>query len=86
MAGEPHIPHEVLEAFSSSHVPQHEQFSGDDFTEDERRYLRRMMRADDRKRWLAQSIKVVVVWGGAVAVGITTSYTFIRDALRAISH
>jgi hypothetical protein len=58
-----------------------ERFSSRPLSEDEIRSLRRLMKADERARWLWSSLRTWALWITAVSVGVASFKSFIIDFL-----
>jgi len=66
--------------------PDHEydDVSGGAFTPDERKRIRRLIRADDRARWFWSTVRIWVLWLGGVAVALAATKAWIVDVLKGL--
>lgn len=51
------------------------------FTADERRAVRQLLQADNRRQWLVSTIKAVAIWVSAVSAGLIVLQDYIRKLL-----
>ena len=51
------------------------------FTADERRAVRQLIQADNRRQWLVSTIKAVAIWVSAVSAGLIVLQDYIRKLL-----
>lgn len=51
------------------------------FTADERRAVRQLIQADNRRQWLLSTIKAVAIWVSAVSAGLIVLQDYIRKLL-----
>ena len=61
-----------------------EKFSDEPLTPDELRALRKIILADDRARWFWSTLRIWVLWGGAVATAFAAVKQPLTDFLRGI--
>lgn len=55
----------------------------DGLTPEERRYLRKMIEEDTRRKWLAKQALSVATWVAAVLIGITTVWDTLKNVIKA---
>lgn len=62
---------------------QEDKTSDDDrpFSPEERRAVRQLIQADNRRQWLVSTIKAVAIWVSAVSAGLIVLQDYIRKLL-----
>jgi len=51
------------------------------FSADERRAVRQLIQADNRRQWLVSTIKAIAIWVSAVSAGLVVLQDYIRKLL-----
>lgn len=62
----------------------HNNDTGDDdrpFSPEERRAVRQLIQADNRRQWLVSTIKAIAIWVSAVSAGLIVLQDYIRKLL-----
>jgi len=68
-----------------STAKEEDEFPDTDLSPLERKRLRLLMEKEKRARWFWTTLRTWVIWIGGVAIAVTTSYQWIKEAVRALA-